>query len=115
MDRLPNKPQEPASAAAALAAQRHRRWPDEGRAMNRLVRWRGRMSRSWRPWSFVALTLACLWMCLSTTGVLAAIGGVGCLLSLLCLWLIVTVRPDDTLDDGLAEAALGAGFGTGDD
>lgn len=73
------------------------------------------MSRAWWPWAFVASTLACLWVRLRTNGILAAVGGGGCAVSLLFLWLTVTVRPDAGLEEVVADADPDDGFGGGDD
>lgn len=85
------------------------------RVKSRLRRWRLRTSRTFWPWAFVASTLACLWAWTSANAAIAAAGAVGCILSALCLWLLVTVRKDDLVDDIVAEASEGHDCEPGDD
>lgn len=84
-------------------------------AGNRLCRWRIRMSRAYWPWAFVVSTLAFLWAWTSANATLAAVGAVGCILSAICLWLLVTVRKDELVDDIAAEASEGPDGQPGDD
>ena len=72
--------------------------------MRALSRYRIRLSRSWWPWILVAVTLGCLGATQVSSGWVSNVAAVGCLLSLVALWLIVTIRRDRLLQDAVEDA-----------
>ena len=72
--------------------------------MHALRRYRIKVSRSWWPWVLVAVTLGCLGASQVTSGWVAGAASVSCLLSLVALWLVVTIRRDAVVDDIVEDA-----------
>lgn len=73
------------------------------------------MSRSWWPWVLVAVTLGCLGATQVTSGWVAGAAAVGCTLSVIALWLVVTIRRDRVLEEIVEDAgddSEGASEGT---
>lgn len=67
--------------------------------MRALLRYRITMSRAWWPWLLVAMALGCLAALQATAGWVSGAAGVGCTLSLVALWLVVTIRRDRVVDE----------------
>lgn len=87
-------------ATTPTPTQRASRRSEPRTPVQALRRLRIETSRSWRPWILVTLTLGFLGATQVTTGWLAAVAGVGCTLSVIALWLVLTLRRDRTRDDG---------------
>ena len=72
--------------------------------MRALHRFRIKLSRSWWPWLLAAVTLGCLGATQVTSGWVAGAAAVGCVFSVIALWLVVTIRRDRVLDEIVKDA-----------
>lgn len=72
--------------------------------MRALHRFRIKLSRSWWPWLLVAVTLGCLGATQVTSVWVAGAAAVGCVFSVIALWLVVTIRRDRVLDEIVEDA-----------